>query len=425
MQRKARELDVVFGPDTSDLSLRVGLHSGPVTGGFLKGKGARFQLFGDTVNTASLIERTGEKGRIHVSEETAKILKESGRQNWLIPREGDKIRATGKGELSTHWLDVGKKAWRMRRRLSLSEKSSGGDSCTQGLDLAAFVDTGRKSRLIDYNVELLLRLLKQIVARRNPAQAGLNFDLLGKNSSVMDESSNHDGSDDSPPPTMPLEEVKEIIALPEFDRKAARRQKDVDTVEIAPEVVAQLKEHVTWIAGKYRDNPFRNCDHASQVVTAVMKHMSRIVGPADILQADDEDEGRLWGGKRKSAQAATLHDHTYGIVSLSVTKLSHCIWILISDTILYRCDQLKTSDPLTQFACVYSALIHDVDHPGVPNPQLIVENPELADKYKERSVAEQNSLDLGKLRYMHFTSILFIEPVTHLTDLIAPFSSLG
>ena len=181
MQRKARELDVVFGPDTSDLSLRVGLHSGPVTGGFLKGKGARFQLFGDTVNTASLIERTGEKGRIHVSEETAKLLKESGRQNWLIPREGDKIRATGKGELSTHWLDVGKRSWRMRRRLSLSEKSSGGDSCAQELrDLAAFVDTDRKSRLIDYNVELLLRLLKQIVARRNPAQAGLNFDLLGK-----------------------------------------------------------------------------------------------------------------------------------------------------------------------------------------------------------------------------------------------------
>jgi hypothetical protein len=35
------------GPDTSALSFRIGLHSGPVTGGVLRGENARFQLFGD------------------------------------------------------------------------------------------------------------------------------------------------------------------------------------------------------------------------------------------------------------------------------------------------------------------------------------------------------------------------------------------
>jgi hypothetical protein len=35
------------GPDTAGLSFRVGLHSGPVTGGVLRGDNARFQLFGD------------------------------------------------------------------------------------------------------------------------------------------------------------------------------------------------------------------------------------------------------------------------------------------------------------------------------------------------------------------------------------------
>lgn len=65
--------------------------------------------------------------------------------------------------------------------------------------------------------------------------------------------------------------------------------------------------------------------------------------------------------------AASLHDHTYGI----------------------------TSDPLTQFACALSALIHDVDHTGVPNTQLCIENGALADKYNNRSVAEQRSLDLS------------------------------
>lgn len=54
-----------------------------------------------------------------------------------------------------------------------------------------------------------------------------------------------------------------------------------------------------------------------------------------------------------------------------------------------------TSDPLTQFACIFSALIHDVDHVGVPNPQLAAENEALAHRYKGRSVAEQNSFDLS------------------------------
>lgn len=40
-----------LGKDTTDLSLRVGLHSGSVTGGVLRGDKSRFQLFGDTMNT--------------------------------------------------------------------------------------------------------------------------------------------------------------------------------------------------------------------------------------------------------------------------------------------------------------------------------------------------------------------------------------
>jgi len=42
-----RCLEGTLGPGTSLLNLRVGLHSGPVTAGVLRGEKGRFQLFGD------------------------------------------------------------------------------------------------------------------------------------------------------------------------------------------------------------------------------------------------------------------------------------------------------------------------------------------------------------------------------------------
>lgn len=92
---------------------------------------------------------------------------------------------------------------------------------------------------------------------------------------------------------------------------------------------------------------------------SVTKLLSRIVAPSDVL--DD------YRDRANKDLVSTLHDHTYGI----------------------------TSDPLTQFACVFSALIHDVDHAGVPNTQLVNENAELTLRYDGKSVAEQNSIDLA------------------------------
>lgn len=49
-------------------------------------------------------------------------------------------------------------------------------------------------------------------------------------------------------------------------------------------------------------------------------------------------------------------------------------------------------DPLVHFACVFTALIHDVEHPGVPNSQLVKENTKIAETFDGKSVAEQNSV---------------------------------
>ena len=68
------QLEVDLGPGTSELTMRFGLHSGAVTAGVLRGDRSRFQLFGDTMNTASRMESTGVKDHIQVSEETAELL---------------------------------------------------------------------------------------------------------------------------------------------------------------------------------------------------------------------------------------------------------------------------------------------------------------------------------------------------------------
>jgi class 3 adenylate cyclase len=54
-------LEVTLDPDTSDLTMPFGLHSGHITAGVLQGEKSRFQLFGDTVNT-SRMENTREWG---------------------------------------------------------------------------------------------------------------------------------------------------------------------------------------------------------------------------------------------------------------------------------------------------------------------------------------------------------------------------
>lgn len=52
MQKIVKALETTLGPDTGDLAMRIGLHSGQVTAGVLRGDKGRFQLFGDTMNTA-------------------------------------------------------------------------------------------------------------------------------------------------------------------------------------------------------------------------------------------------------------------------------------------------------------------------------------------------------------------------------------
>jgi class 3 adenylate cyclase len=121
-----------MGADTASLILRVGLHSGCVTGGVLRGQKSRFQLFGDTMNTASRMESYGIGGQIHASQETADELIAKGKSHWLTSR-ADKIVAKGKGELRTYWLTS--------RANSYGPRSSAASSATSDEDELKIVDS--------------------------------------------------------------------------------------------------------------------------------------------------------------------------------------------------------------------------------------------------------------------------------------------
>ena len=154
---KEVQSELSFRLQTQNLGMRIGIHSGPVTvshhksfgslsnwlansfldllhlfecfgflsltqlpcrslsclyvvtiskqAGVLRGEKARFQLFGDTVNTTARHESNGKPGRIHISKQTAEILQEAGLESWYRPRT-HKIHAKGKGELETFWINI-------------------------------------------------------------------------------------------------------------------------------------------------------------------------------------------------------------------------------------------------------------------------------------------------------------------------------
>jgi Adenylate and Guanylate cyclase catalytic domain len=260
----------------------------------LRGERSRFQLFGETMTTASRMESTGIKGRIQCSQDTADLLIAAGKERWLKPRQSE-------SGLRTYFLDTS------------AGSSACGDSDVIGGLQPVFdglpQDKGR--RLVNWNADNMLQLLKQIAAARRSAQGKRSKVILDEKKIILEQQK---------PGKSVIDEVQEIINLPDYKAASKSDRANSESVVLPQIVVDQLRNYVTKIAAFYNANPFHNFEHASHVAMAVSKLLSRIVAPADI-----DPEGSVVGlGK-------ALRDHTYGI----------------------------TSDPLTQFACVFSALIHD------------------------------------------------------------------
>ena len=326
------------------------------------------------MNVCSRIETTGKPNKIHISQETANCLKEAGKEHWFTLRE-DKVVAKGKGELTTFWLGVkgdnsksthsgssegrdpacdlkegcGKNTSIFESPVTFGE--NGDHAVSQEIRIDQKEQREKSTRLVQWMVVIFTRTLREIVARRDAqdtktADATRDLRACERDMNMLTTMTGV---------TCMVDEVSDIISLPTFDAVAAGKQKDPKDVVLGDLVMKQLYAYVTILAEKYQPNPFHNFEHACHVTMSVVKLLTRIVAP-------EVNENHSLNELVKD-----IHDHTYGI----------------------------TSSPLTRFAVVLSAVIHDLDHPGVPNATLVSEATPLAKKYKEKSVAEQNSVQLA------------------------------
>lgn len=82
-----------------NLRLRIGINSGPVIAGVIGKLRFLYDLWGDSVNTASRMESHGIPDEIHVTEETRRLLMDS-----YVFEERGEIDVKGKGMMRTYFL---------------------------------------------------------------------------------------------------------------------------------------------------------------------------------------------------------------------------------------------------------------------------------------------------------------------------------
>lgn len=85
----------------SFFEIRIGVHSGPVVAGIVGVKKFQYDIWGDTVNTASRHESAGEAGKVNISQSTYELIKDE--PDFIFEQRG-KIHAKGKGDMVMYFV---------------------------------------------------------------------------------------------------------------------------------------------------------------------------------------------------------------------------------------------------------------------------------------------------------------------------------
>ena len=82
-------------------NVRIGINSGPLVAGIVGVKKFAYDIWGDTVNTASRMESSGEPGKINISQQTFNLVKDE----FSFDYRG-KIGVKGKGEIDMYFIKI-------------------------------------------------------------------------------------------------------------------------------------------------------------------------------------------------------------------------------------------------------------------------------------------------------------------------------
>ncbi len=105
LQRLTRSFDMAGSSNELHLAANgltsIGfIHTGPVVAGIKGVKKFAYDIWGDTVNTASRMESSGEVGQVNISESTYAVVKD---EPGLAFTARGKVQAKGKGELEMYF----------------------------------------------------------------------------------------------------------------------------------------------------------------------------------------------------------------------------------------------------------------------------------------------------------------------------------
>lgn len=259
-------------------------------------------------------------------------------------------------------------------------------------------------KMIDHNFAILERLLLRLIAHRTSKSADASRGLSPPQSQRVYSNGSFNGAQ-SGQSRNGLSWISRHLTVAGTDASNPRSShRDEISVEQPPEssrfnderkngsesnislVKKQLYMYVMRIANLYGGVHYHNFQHATHVALSANKLIDILLSCETIPCGEiDEGEGvtnevvrNHENGKTNQAQGSAT--------SISSKKSS-------AENFERNLSTFGIStDPLMHFTLVFSALVHDVQHKGLPNAQLVKEEDKLSAIYLNTSVAEQHSI---------------------------------